>query len=575
MAKGKAAPKSISMLDSVCTEDPITAVPYPDPCPAPKRRLPHPDPSPPRSRKRRLATPQQKGPPSRSLSDDHSDLWDYIWSEVETPTPYREPELSPGPCHQPCVSPTPGGGIRSHTRSSPSSCPQSFSPQPEETPSKTAIVPYVRRRRLVGKQPAQLTLAIEVYCRRRVRGKQAAPAVPERKTISVRGHYDVLGIQRTASAAEIHAAYRRRALETHPDKGGDPRDFHRVKTAFEELANESKRAAYDRSCVLFGRKDGMEGQSTSTQVVTQSRPAAELYFGAARVAHFSLLASDIATWSASLGLMQDEVLQTLRDIMKGAKTKVASSVDAACGANLKGNLQGWQGPTCITHMKSGYKVTVSWDDISVSTGFTKSLTQVIDWQIALLSMKEAAQLRMKCRGAGFRDPLIESELLQVLASEPDLELTFTVTVNTPGKKGKKISTPGVMNLDACMDFRRRLAAILRGKTSEAALQGEKRKIEQDAAKECKRQKLSESKLLVAVHEELQARSTGRSRGTTNRSSRAIVVHQPSKAQTGSSQETIKTPSPKEKSDPKVSPLKHRTARKRTAQCEAPRRKLRV
>merc|ERR1719262_1885998 len=109
-------------------------------------------------------------------------------------------------------------------------------------------------------------------------------------------------------------------------------------------------------------------------------------------------------------------------------------------------------------------------------------------------MKEMAQLRMKRRGAGSRDLLTENELLEVLEMEPDLELVFTITANAGGKKGKKVSAPGVMNLQVANDFRRRLSAAARGKNSDAALKAEKRKIDQDGTKENKKRKLNERKL---------------------------------------------------------------------------------
>jgi len=45
--------------------------------------------------------------------------------------------------------------------------------------------------------------------------------------------YSILGVDREASAADLKAAYRRRALATHPDRGGDPRQFIRVQAAYE------------------------------------------------------------------------------------------------------------------------------------------------------------------------------------------------------------------------------------------------------------------------------------------------------------------------------------------------------
>jgi hypothetical protein len=47
------------------------------------------------------------------------------------------------------------------------------------------------------------------------------------------GALAVLGLARGATLEEIKRAYRRRALETHPDRGGDEAAFVRVQRAYE------------------------------------------------------------------------------------------------------------------------------------------------------------------------------------------------------------------------------------------------------------------------------------------------------------------------------------------------------
>lgn len=47
--------------------------------------------------------------------------------------------------------------------------------------------------------------------------------------------HELLGVSRDASPSEIKAAYRRRALETHPDKGGKIGEFERVSRAYRSL----------------------------------------------------------------------------------------------------------------------------------------------------------------------------------------------------------------------------------------------------------------------------------------------------------------------------------------------------
>ena len=58
--------------------------------------------------------------------------------------------------------------------------------------------------------------------------------------------YTALGVSVSAGEADIRSAYRRRALATHPDKGGSAEAFRLVVKAFETLADPRRRAAHDR-----------------------------------------------------------------------------------------------------------------------------------------------------------------------------------------------------------------------------------------------------------------------------------------------------------------------------------------
>ena len=64
-----------------------------------------------------------------------------------------------------------------------------------------------------------------------------------------RDHYAVLGVPPTATAAQIKAAFRRLARETHPDANpGDPeaeRRFKRIGRAWEVLGDPARRRAWD------------------------------------------------------------------------------------------------------------------------------------------------------------------------------------------------------------------------------------------------------------------------------------------------------------------------------------------
>jgi molecular chaperone DnaJ len=62
-------------------------------------------------------------------------------------------------------------------------------------------------------------------------------------------YYDVLGVPRTASAEELKKAYRRLAMQYHPDRNREPgaeSRFKQINEAYEVLSDQEKRAMYDR-----------------------------------------------------------------------------------------------------------------------------------------------------------------------------------------------------------------------------------------------------------------------------------------------------------------------------------------
>lgn len=61
-----------------------------------------------------------------------------------------------------------------------------------------------------------------------------------------RDFYEVLGISKGASEAEIKKAYRSKAHKLHPDKGGDKAAFQEINEAYQVLGDRNKRTQYDQ-----------------------------------------------------------------------------------------------------------------------------------------------------------------------------------------------------------------------------------------------------------------------------------------------------------------------------------------
>ena len=80
-------------------------------------------------------------------------------------------------------------------------------------------------------------------------------------TVAKRDYYDVLGIAKGADVSEVKRAYRRLAMQFHPDRNPDDPNaeekFKEATEAFDVLSNDEKRSKYDR----FGHQ-GVEGMAS-------------------------------------------------------------------------------------------------------------------------------------------------------------------------------------------------------------------------------------------------------------------------------------------------------------------------
>ena len=93
-----------------------------------------------------------------------------------------------------------------------------------------------------GRQPRQtlarkMNLARQKYC-----------FIHTTKPSSKRDHYDVLGVSKSASQADIKKAYYKLAKELHPDvnkEDGATEKFAELQDAYDTLSDPEKKQAYD------------------------------------------------------------------------------------------------------------------------------------------------------------------------------------------------------------------------------------------------------------------------------------------------------------------------------------------
>lgn len=77
---------------------------------------------------------------------------------------------------------------------------------------------------------------------------------------TTRDYYDILGVSKSASAAEIKSAYRKLALKWHPDRNKEKdahEKFKEINEAYEVLSSSEKKAKYDQfGHAAFGQGGG-------------------------------------------------------------------------------------------------------------------------------------------------------------------------------------------------------------------------------------------------------------------------------------------------------------------------------
>ncbi len=177
--------------------------------------------------------------------------------------------------------------------------------------------------------------------------------------------YEILGVSKSASADEIKKAFRRSAIEHHPDRGGDEKKFKELNEAYEVLKDPEKRKRYDQ----FG-KAGVGGNSagggyggfggfSSNQNINFD--FGDLGLGDIFSSFFGGQGSQHQSRQQNVGRdIETETEISFKDAVFGTEVELQLTIDDIC-SHCKGSSvePGFELKTCPTCQGSGQVVSVS------------------------------------------------------------------------------------------------------------------------------------------------------------------------------------------------------------------------
>ena len=142
-----------------------------------------------------------------------------------------------------------------------------------------------------------------------------------------RDYYEVLGVEKNASQADIKNAFRQKARQLHPDVNKAPdaeEKFKELGQAYEVLSNEEKRAMYDR----YGA-DGLKNAGFDIDIIKLAYNVTVDAKGSPSIAYVN---SVLANWNRD-GLRTADAIEKAQEEFKAAKNKTGKkSGDSESGS---------------------------------------------------------------------------------------------------------------------------------------------------------------------------------------------------------------------------------------------------
>ncbi len=168
---------------------------------------------------------------------------------------------------------------------------------------------------------------------------------------STRDYYEILGVSRDATADVLKKAYRKMALQFHPDKNpGDPtaeEKFKEAANAYEILSNPEKRARYDR----FGHEafKGGGGYQNVDDIFSNFSDIFGDFFGGGGFGGGQTSRRSRQTGPSRGADLRYRTEMTLEEVVSGIEREIEFETDSNCDTcNGTGAKKGTTAATCGT-----------------------------------------------------------------------------------------------------------------------------------------------------------------------------------------------------------------------------------